>query len=302
MAVAWLTALASRSPVPVYACIGPGMLALTERMLLSPNLQRVQSPRQAGALLVAGKIPEEHAQALDRVHDQLPHPRAVFEWDGSGDPAERLDALWSDLLSHGKTSADRLPDQPPNPWRGKGDHGQGGEGMMGGVPYGRPMPMTADDIRDGLALDAYTAKLGPFAPFLLPGLVLELTMQGDVIVSASVCSPPFEQPSEANAPHLCASRVLRLLGLGAAADRATRGRSVRAIWALRSVPAGLGADGSKEDARARLTGWLKGQRGPKEAPKISDMLPGLEWHEAVLVLNSWAPDALRRACLAEAAA
>src|SRR3546814_20246746 len=80
-----------------------------------------------------------------------------------------------------RSEDDRLPDEPQVAWRGKGDHGQGGEGMMGGKPYGRPMAMTDEDLRDGLALDAYTACFGPFLSVLPPGLMLELTLLGDVI-------------------------------------------------------------------------------------------------------------------------
>lgn len=301
MAVAWLTSLAARAAVPVFPCIGPGMLARTERALLSSRIDRAQSPRHAAVLLVAGNVPDDSAQALDRVHDQVPRPRGVYRWDGTGDLAARLAELWSDLLSGREGSVDRLPDQPPNPWRGKGDHGQGGEGMMGGVPYGRPMAMTDDDIRDGLALDAYTASVGPFAPFLPPGLELELTLQGDVIVSAAVFSPPFEQPPEANAPELCAARMLRLLGLPHSADRVALGKRPRAALTLRALPPGLGVDERGNDARTRLDGWLKGRSGTASAPEPRAMLAGLEWHEAMLVLNSFGPKVLRRACLAAVA-
>src|SRR3546814_14512508 len=65
--------------------------------------------------------------------------------------------------------------------------------MMGGKPYGRPMAMTEDDRRDGLALDAYSATFGPFLPVFPPGLQLSLTLQGDVVQSAEVLRPPVHQ-------------------------------------------------------------------------------------------------------------
>src|SRR3546814_16968041 len=105
-----------------------------------------------------------------------------------------------------RSEDDLLPDEPPVAWRGKGDHGQGGEGMMGGKPYGRPMAMTAEDLRDGLALDAYTACFGPFLPMLPPGLQLELTLQGDVVQSARVRRPPAAQAG-ADEPRSEARRV-----------------------------------------------------------------------------------------------
>ncbi|BBI65518.1 hypothetical protein HSBAA_PA_1210 (plasmid) [Vreelandella sulfidaeris] len=62
---------------------------------------------------------------------------------------------------------------------GEGDFGQGGEGMMGGVPYGRPMAMNMqEDISDGLTLDSLTFRLGPFFMAFPPGMAAEVTLQG----------------------------------------------------------------------------------------------------------------------------
>lgn len=201
MAVDWLNRLAAGADVAVYPCIGPGLLVPVEQLFLSPGLRRASTPREAAVLMVAGVIPGAAQAALDRLHDQLPHPRASFRWDGEGNPTSDLIALWRDLLNGRPSEGDRLANEPPNEWRGKGDHGQGGEGMMGGVPYGRPMAMTADDIRDGLALDAYTARIGPFAPMLPPGLVLEVTLQGDVIVSAISALCPMNRCRRLTGPH-----------------------------------------------------------------------------------------------------
>src|SRR3546814_15175993 len=72
-------------------------------------------------------------------------PRDGFPCAASldGDAAHAVASLWQQLVTGMRPSEDDLlPDEPPAPWRGKGDHGQGGEGMMGGKPYGRPMAMT----------------------------------------------------------------------------------------------------------------------------------------------------------------
>ncbi|PZX11766.1 hypothetical protein LX81_03843 [Palleronia aestuarii] len=298
MAVNWLARLAAAAPAPVFTCIGPGIQAAVERLCLSPALDRVATPRAAAILLVAGEIPDHAQEALDRVHDQVPHPRQTFRWDGTGDPEPALRDLWRDLAAGGDTETDRRPDAPPNDWCGVGPHGQGGKGMMGGTPYGRPMAMTADDPRDGLALDAYTARLGPFVPMLPPGLVLEVTLQGDVIVSAEVRAAPFAQPDDASAPDFCAARMLRLVGLPRDADRVARGARLRAITALRAIPEGLGRhDG--QDARGRLAGWLAGERGPEAAPALATLLPGLEWSEAMLVINSFSPATLAHVAISK---
>lgn len=296
----WLSSLAARAQVPVFACIGPQMQAAVERMGLSPALVLADTPRAAAILLVAGEIPDRAKEALDRVHDQLPHPRATFRWDGAGDPTGALRGLWRGLLRGDATEPDRRPDEPPNEWRGKGDHGQGGKGMMGGVPYGRPMAMTADDPRDGLALDAYTARVGPFAPMLPPGLVLELTLQGDVIVTVKVCAQPFAQTDEASAPDLCAARMLRLLGLPLAARRVAEGKASGALACVGAIPKGLG-QAEDGDARSRFVEWLSGEARPHAAPPLPDLLPGLEWSEAILVLNSFSPASLRRTGLGDGA-
>ncbi len=296
MAIAWLIRLAMEARVPVFPCIGPAMLDAAERLLLSFDLQRAATPRAGAILLVAGAIPGRAEAALDRVHDQLPHPRATLMWDGSGDGVAALRRMWRLLLEGQGDEPDRCPDEPPNEWRGKGDHGQGGEGMMGGVPYGRPMAMTGPDVRDGLELDAYTARLGPFTPMLPPGLELEVTLQGDLIVEATPCAPPFEQTPEASAPHACAARLLRLLGLPLDAHRLLEGGRPRGRACLRAIPPGLGRVPSGGDARARLEAWLGGRSAVHEVPPLADLLLGLEWSEAMLVLNSFTPDALRRSC------
>jgi hypothetical protein len=243
-----LSALAERAEIPVFPVIGARGLVPLERLRARPGLRLVNSPRHARVLLVAGAVEAAHKRALERVHAQLPAPRGTVWWQAErlfargemvgGDdplPAIRKAAMASD--------PDQRPDVPPHPWQGMGPHGQGGKGMMGGNPYGRPMAMTGEDIRDGLALDAYAARFGPFLPMLPPGLALDLTLQGDVIVSAAVASAPVEQGPEGDAPALCAARMLRLMGIGAWAARA-RG-------ALAALP-------KRSGTRRRLAAWLRG--------------------------------------------
>ena len=298
MAVKWLLRPAMGSEPRVYPCAGPGMLVAVERLFLAPALRRAGTPRDAAILLVAGDMPEAAREGVSRLHDQLPHPRATFCWNGHGNPVPGLVDLWRALMAGHESEPDDLADEPPNPWRGKGDHGQGGKGMMGGTPYGRPMAMTGEDVRDGLMLDAYTARVGPFAPMLPPGLVLKITLQGDVIVAAEVVEPPFEQPPAASAPAACAARLLRLLGLQHDAAHVLRGRSPTGSGVLWAVPAGLGATETGDDVRTRLRAWLAGRDDTARAPAPGDALVGLEWHEAMLVLNSFSPATLRRTCLA----
>lgn len=63
--------------------------------------------------------------------------------------------------------------------------------MMGGKPYGRPMAMPTDDLRDGLQLDPLSFSSGPFSAVLPPGLGASLTLHGDVIAEFEVASRPY---------------------------------------------------------------------------------------------------------------
>lgn len=206
MAVSWLQRLAARAPVPVFPALGANGDAVLRHLALAPGIELVDSPRHASVLLVTGEIPSGRHDDLRRVHDQLPAPFASvwfraepFEELLSATRIEGFDALpgalraaHRELMQGRRGSSPRLlPDEPPNPWEGLGDFGQGGEGMMGGNPYGRPMAMNMhDDIRDGLTLDSLTFTLGPFLPALPPGLVAEITLQGDLLQTwTTQCAP-----------------------------------------------------------------------------------------------------------------
>jgi hypothetical protein len=304
----------------VYAAIGEGIRDAVEDLFLLPSLTRAGTPRAAAVLLVAGALRDEDAQALRRLHDQLPHPRGTIWWRAVPPPgfahataAEQADAQSvvrrvieqhaSLLLDPTMSEPDCVPDEPPAPWRGVGQHGQGGEGMMGGKPYGRAMAMTGEDLRDGLQLDAFRLRLGPFAPMLPPGLVLELLLQGDVIQQAKVLQIPFAQPEPSTPRSFLrrAARMLELLELPALAERCRRRademggpdlsllRAVRWSGAFAAVPRDLArVESLGTDARERLQGWLAGSGGTATAigMHLDQLLPGLEWQEAMLAIAS----------------
>lgn len=300
-------AFAAGAPAPVFAATGPGARNGTEDLSLRPELRLMVSPRHASILLVAGTIPDGCVDALSRIHDQLPHPRATLAWRYGSDEAARAGAdegavtkasdpvpallgLHRSLLEgrHASESS-LLPDEPPSPWRGKGPFGQGGEGMMGGRPYGRPMAMTADDLRDGLALDRLELTLGPFFPPFPPGLALEIALQGDVVQAATVVRAPFPQPlptvlgrvlrepvpraelEEARARLLLrrAARTLRVAGAEALGTRALglsvasrpRSRGVRRLRSMLRRGGSLAAlegvgERSGFDVGGRLRSWI----------------------------------------------
>lgn len=200
--------------------LGWGGAALWQRLRAEDRILAVQAPRNADLLVLAGEIPASWQPELSALFETLALPRLVMwlqpPWPCapiSGLPAgihiapeaiPRIDwaGVIDQLLAPGNpANAPLLEDKPPAPWRGVGPHGQGGQGMMGGVPYGRPMAMTADDP-DGLMLDDVPTYLGPHFPGLPSGLCLELRVQGDRIrecTAARNIFPP-EETSRMNAP------------------------------------------------------------------------------------------------------
>jgi hypothetical protein len=193
--------LAARGSAPVYAVAGAGSRDAVQDLRLSDGVALVDSPRAANLFLVAGSVGTDHADALARAHDALPHPRATVLWnsdaggltipgalvaDPGSSPVPSLRAVFRDLIEGRRPSeAALLPDEDPAPWQGVGPYGQGGTGMTGGTPYGRPMAELGPD-RDGLRLDVLPTMVGPFFAPLPTGLVLDLRVAGDVIVGAGV--------------------------------------------------------------------------------------------------------------------
>ncbi|MDQ6680155.1 MAG: hypothetical protein M3Y67_04225 [Pseudomonadota bacterium] len=374
-----LRAFAAEGPVPLFVAVGQGWAAAVEDLCLSSAIARAATPRHASILLVAGDVRPTDREALRLLHDQMPHPRATLWWgstssDHTGvaaalnaddDPLPLLRSLYRRLLLGELASEDHLlPDGPPAPWRGRGEHGQGGDGMMGGTPYGRPMAMTDDDLRDGLALDACTVEVGPFLPALPPGLVLEIELQGDVIQRARVIQsayPPSSIGSAGAAAHLavpgvahrlrCIAAVLSLQQLPAQAELCRRlamdiarctamrlpdlRRILQCAGAFAAIPpelgriepalaSSLGAIGLT--ARDRMHRWVdevelaaqvaqppapaRGATAPNSGTSralthepiqdgrlpflFTDLLTGLEWGEALLVIASFDASALWR--------
>jgi hypothetical protein len=306
------------------------------------GVQVTPTPRHATVLLVAGTVPDDDREPLQRVHDQLPRPRAVVAWRPGGAaadvPAHRvdgdLDALVGQLYrAQGLPLADPsggaddlLPDTEPNEWRGVGPFGQGGEGMMGGTPYGRPMTMTGDD-RDGLALDQLDLTLGPFLDPLPAGCSLAVTLQGEVLqrVEATVRAADgdrFTQPADPG--RRAALRLLRrtahglhVAGLDALAARAAGlalriaanseptavarnarrlARHVRRsglLWTLRGVGTIDGVDAAAR-WRARLDALAGGVDGravmtprPPDTVALREALTGLTMTDAMATLASF---------------
>lgn len=210
-----LRAIAARAPVPVFAVAGVGARAAVDGLLVEPRLHIVDTPAAANVLLLAGAVPSGFATELARLHDGLSRPRTSLWWTLGAttppairspievrdpDPSTLVDAMVDAhrrlLTGELSSSPPELPDEEAAPWRGIGPYGQGGTGMTGGVPYGRPMAGLAPD-RDGLRLDQLTVRVGPFFARFPTGLVLELRLQGDVVQEALLVLPPGDVPTAA---------------------------------------------------------------------------------------------------------
>lgn len=207
-----LARLARGAPARVFVVEGSNPPASLPFLRLQHAVELVDTPRSATVLLVAGTLPEQLREAARALHDQMPLPRMTVHWreekpahgTTSMQPvpqrgvtgeasvvAEELRSLQAQLLAGAlPAETDHLPDVEPAEWRGVGQYGQGGTGMTGGVPYGRPMAATASD-RDGLKLDQLSVRIGPFCAPLPTGLTLSLKLQGDVIQEVALERNPF---------------------------------------------------------------------------------------------------------------
>ncbi len=178
-----------------FAVLGRGGALLWRTLLDTAPIGLARAPHDADLLVLAGDIPPGWHQSLVALFETFGLPRLVLwlcpPWSCAPPASLPLGYVAHDpatidwpeietrlLAADNPANAQLLPDEPPAPWRGRGDHGQGGEGMMGGKPYGRSMAMTMEDC-DNLALDEVPTALGPYFPGLPTGLQLTLKMQGD---------------------------------------------------------------------------------------------------------------------------
>lgn len=198
--------LAADAPVPVFAVAGSGARDAVQDLRLRPELRLFDTPRPAAILLIAGTLPESFNRPLAHIHDTMAHPRATLLWSGNGrwhpalpgvadpiliggDPVAATVAVYRDLIAGRRPSEPPiLPDVDPAPWRAVGPYGQGGSGMTGGVPYGRPMAELGPDP-DGLRLDVLPLAVGPFFPRFPTGLIVDVRLAGDLVLDATIPDP-----------------------------------------------------------------------------------------------------------------
>lgn len=198
-----LSRIALRADARVFCIAGSQSRDEARLLRLAEGIHLTGTPRAANVLLIAGELDAGLIAPALVAHDALSPPRATVWWrldteealvsknfpnafmEDDLDPVPALRRVHEELLAGQREGeAPLLPDVEPAQWQGIGPYGQGGKGMTGGVPYGRPMAERADD-RDGLKLDYLPVRIGPlFAP-LPVGLALDVKLQGDVIQGAA---------------------------------------------------------------------------------------------------------------------
>lgn len=217
------------------------------------------SPADADVLVTCGRPGARLAEAVDRVWDQLPGPRArVTVTDLEAAPALDAAARW--LLDDERQVLDARSRRSP----ARGDVEPPGHAHHHAMtaPAGIPLAGERDD-RDGLRLDALHLPLGPVLPQWPAGLVLHCALHGDVVADAEVetlhgvadaaATPPFPRAAALDA----AARLLALTGWNDAAATARRLRDL--VLDARSEPEHLARRIDQLRARvtrSRLLRWL----------------------------------------------
>jgi hypothetical protein len=326
---ALLLRIAARRPHVLVVAV-PGATGV--RLALEAALARrgwpvAAGPADADVLAVAGAPGPQLGAVADAVWEQVPAPRARFEVRVAADVDELLDTASAQLadVDH-QRSAPRTPQQRhhggPAGHAGVAandhDHHHDHHHGHGGTVAGLPMAELGPD-RDGLTLDRLHVPLGPVLPDWPAGLVVRVTLQGDVIQEASAevldagRAEAFVWPSAA-ARELdglarflgvagwpsVAGRARRLrdaaiagdeVGAGAAAlvRRIRRSRTLR--WVLRGIPEVATLLERRLAAVEGASGSAVGpERGDPSATRLADVLVGAELAAARLIVAAVDPD------------
>jgi hypothetical protein len=181
---------AVRPHVLVAAMPGGAAVRLTaEDQLRRRGWPAALSPADADVLLVAGAPAADIATAVEATWAAIPAPRVRALVTSPGEIAAALDAARAELATGARQwlPAGEGSVQPDGPGGSHGTHGTAGHHDIGDMdmemPAGLPMAERGED-RDGLKLDQLHVRLGPVLPDWPAGLVVRLTLQGDVVQHA----------------------------------------------------------------------------------------------------------------------
>lgn len=313
--------------------------AFRERVALERAIDRMgwagaESVADADVLAVVGEVGEHDdafAALVEHVWAQMSEPRVRLHVLGGSEAKELLNQAREQLRSETRrlVDTDVRPGFTPS---AEGmthvqDHDSDG-GHTAMMPDGIPLAEGAED-RDGLEMDELHLPLGPVLAHWPAGVVLRVTLHGDVVVDAELeelATARSHQPGDPieRAARLldAAGSVLALAGLPAESARARRlrdrcldgelgsgqevtrlgdrvGRQRTLRWALRGLAIEDG-HGASEQLLDRLTALFERARAelageaPSRATNVAHALPtlvrGMELAEVRLWLAALAPD------------
>ncbi|WP_299441150.1 hypothetical protein [uncultured Phycicoccus sp.] len=252
----WLARRAVRaSRVLVVECPGAWRDRVdAEHAVRARGWRLAESPASADVLLVVGEPGAELVEVVAGLWDAMPGPRARVDLAVGADPEPALDTAVASLLDTSAQAEDAGGRaQPDLGGDGTEHHGMDHEGMDHGghegmghgshegmdhgdmemAPDGIPLAGGTEDDRDGLEMDALPVRLGPVLPHWPAGLVLDVTLHGDLVTggAARFLGAGAEDLPAAPDPAVLAARhcddvvaVLALAGWdgGAALARAAR--------------------------------------------------------------------------------
>jgi hypothetical protein len=160
-----------------------------ERELAARDLPVALTPADADLLLVAGPRCPALDEAVDRLWQDMPAPRARVRAERAEEVTGAVAAgcaRLADAAGQRAAAASGQDDGPARSHDAARSHGaaEGSEGEHQ-MPAGLPMAEQGPD-RDGLALDRLHVPLGPLLADWPAGLTLRLTLQGDVVQEAGV--------------------------------------------------------------------------------------------------------------------
>lgn len=320
-----------------------------DRVALERALDRMgwcmaESAADADVLAVVGAPDEGFAAVVDHVWAQMSEPRVRIHVQAGSEATALLNEARERLrvgarrltgpdVRRGFTpSADAMApehdDQDGAAEHGDQDDPDSGHDHSAMMPDGIPLAEGAED-RDGLEMDELHLPLGPVLAHWPAGVVLRVTLHGDVVVQAEVERLATPRAGQPDGPIVRAARlldaagsVLALAGLPAESARARRlrdrcldgelegGQEVTRLAervgrrrVLRWVLGGLtldDGDSGVEELRDRLTGLferaggeLDGKATPRRtqgAQALPALVRGMELAEVRLWLAAMAPD------------
>lgn len=192
-----LARFAHACPRPLLV-VAPGATACrvaVERELRRRGGTPAHSAAEADTLLVCGSVSASLAESADRIWAQLPVPRArIAVRDAAGVPGA-LDEATERLVDSGLQR--RMSARHDEVVAAEHHDDESGDDEMS-MPGGLMMADRGPD-RDGLMLDQLHLQLGPVLPEWPAGLLVRVTLQGDVVQEAEVdrvpCGPDAAGPA-----------------------------------------------------------------------------------------------------------